>query len=420
MSRVDLLAGIRIVDLSMGWAGPLATRHLADMGAEILKVESCQRADWWRGWETSQAWVDDDMAEKAVPFNTVNRNKLDITLDLTREEGVDLLKRLVAQADAVIENFSGGVLPKLGLDYGVLKAVNPELIMVSMPAFGSTGAWKDYRAYGSTVEQASGLPHLHGRSEDPPVMLHVAYGDPVAGVNGAAALLIALRHKKRTGQGQYIDLSQPQCLFPLGAHGIIEQSVTGEAPARLGNRHASFAPHGVFPCTVGPGTGGQAPGEDQWISIQVFNEAQWQALQRLAAPALDDFGDTADRLANVDALESALSSWTASHNREALMQLLQQEGVPAGAVRGANELVHDRHLQSRQFWQTLGRAFVGPMPHPSVAYREGAAPYPLQAPAPTLGQHNQQILTDLLGLGTSELHQLAEQGVIGEKPIIQG
>ena len=179
MSRPDLLAGVRVVDLSMGWAGPLAARHLADMGADVIKVEGCVRFDWWRGWEATQEWINEGGAEKSSAFNTVNRNKRDLTLDLATPTGVALLKRLVAISDVVVENYSAGVLPKLGLDYPVLAEVNPEIVMISMPAFGSDGPWQGYRAYGSTVEHASGLPHLSGNPDDPPTMVHVALGDSV-------------------------------------------------------------------------------------------------------------------------------------------------------------------------------------------------------------------------------------------------
>ena len=265
------LHGVRVVDLSMGWAGPLAARHLVDMGAEVIKIESCERFDWWRGWEATQEWIDSNAAEQSASFNTVNRNKLDVTLDLMSPDGKDLLKRLVAIADVVVENYSAGVLPKLGLGYEALKAVNPELVMLSMPAFGTNGPWSAYRAYGSTVEHASGLPHLNGEADWPPTMVHVAYGDAVGGLNGAAALLTALRHRRRTGEGQYLDLSQSEGLFPLGIHGILHQSVLGRPPARTGNRSPDCAPHGVYP----------ARGQDQWVVIQVLTEPQWRALRGL-------------------------------------------------------------------------------------------------------------------------------------------
>ena len=200
----DLLSDLRIVDLSMGWAGPLAARHLADMGAEVIKVEGCSRFDWWRSWEATQEWIDDNGAEKALPYLYANRNKLDITLDLETKQGRELLLQLISQSDGLIENFSGGTLPKLGLTYQEIRKANEQIVMLSMPAFGSDGPWAEFRAYGSTIEQSSGLPHLNGRPEDPPTMQHVALGDSIAGLNGAAAMLTALTHKQRTGEGQFI------------------------------------------------------------------------------------------------------------------------------------------------------------------------------------------------------------------------
>lgn len=210
----------------------------------------------------------------------MNRNKLDVTLDLAHPEGVALLKRLVATADAVIENYSSEVLRKLGLDYSVLKEVRPGLVMLSMPAFGSGNAWSDCRAYGSTLEQASGLPTLTGSPEHPPVMNQTAYGDPIGGFNAAAALMVALLHRQRTGEGQNIDLSQVECMLPLVAPGLIEQSALGALSPRIGNRHRVFVPHGCFRCA----------GDDAWVAVAICDDGQWQATcgllgrEDLAAP----------------------------------------------------------------------------------------------------------------------------------------
>jgi crotonobetainyl-CoA:carnitine CoA-transferase CaiB-like acyl-CoA transferase len=193
------LQGIRVVDLSMGWAGPLCGRHLADNGAEVIKVESCRHFDWWRGWEATQAFIDDNGAEKSAAFNMVNRNKFGITLDLLRPMGNALLKRLVGLCDVVIENYSGGVLPKLGLDYPALRAVKPDLIMMSMPAFGATGSWRDYRAYGSTVEHASGLPHLNGAPEWPPSASHRRGPVPRSVPGGVPVPARGPRHSRTVG-----------------------------------------------------------------------------------------------------------------------------------------------------------------------------------------------------------------------------
>lgn len=403
------LEGIRIIDLTMGWAGPLATRNLADMGADVIKVESCERFDWWRSWEATPEWIADDGAEKSNQFNMVNRNKRAITLDLEQAEGRRLLLELVATANAVVENYSGGVLPKLDLGYEVFRRARPDIVQLSMPAFGSTGPWRLFRAYGSTVEQSSGLPHLHGYPEDPPTMLHVAYGDAVGGLNGAAALLTALRHQRRTGEGQFVDLSQAECLFPLAAHGILEYAASGLPPPRLANRSSRQAPHGVYPCASPAGT------SDSWLVIEVETEAQWQSLAR-RIPGLDGFGDLADRLARADELDEVIAAWTRRRPARTAMDELQAHGVPAAATNAMRDLISEPQLQSREYWQWLDRAVVGRQPNPSPPYRAGSAPIAIREPAPTMGQHNREVLGGILGLSEAQLAELEAAGVIGRKP----
>ena len=405
MSRSNLLSGIRIVDLSMGWAGPLATRHLADMGAEVIKVESCVRFDWFRGWEASQRWIDENGAEKHPAFNSMNRNKLDVTLDLSRERGRDLLLDLVAVSDAVIENFASSVLPKLSLGYDVFKSVKPDIVMVSMPGFGTTGPWRDYRAYGSTTEQAAGLPHLSGPPDAPPMMIHIALGDAVAGLNGAAAVLVALRHLKRTGKGQFVDLSHAECLLPLAAHGIAEQALCGSPPPRLGNKSRYLAPHGTYPCL-----------DEHWIVVQVQNEKQWIGMRRLLGDALAEFGAVDDRLERSDELDAAIAAWTSERSADEAMGLLQGAGVAAAAVRRSDELTQEPQLKARGFWTFMEREFLGEVPHPAAAYRADGKPLEIGWPAPTLGQHNREVLGGLLGLTDSELAVLERERIIGNKP----
>lgn len=406
------LQGIRIVDLTMGWAGPLATRHLADMGADVIKVESCERFDWWRSWEATPQWIADDGAEKSAQFNMVNRNKRAITLDLEHPRGRQLLLDLVATANAVVENYSGGVLPKLRLGYQVFREARDDIILLSMPAFGSTGPWRLFRAYGSTVEQSSGLPHLHGHAEDAPTMLHVAYGDAVGGLNGAAALLTALRHQRRTGAGQQVDLSQVESLFPLAAHGILSHAASGRAPPRQGNRSAAMAPHGVYPCAASQA---RPDAPDEWLVLEVQNEPQWQALCELA-PSLAGFGNLADRLARAAALDEAIAAWTRPRSAHELMTRLQQRGVPAAATHAASTLMADPQLLARGYWQWLERAVVGNQPNPSPPYRPGPEPIAIRQPAPTMGQHNREVLGDILGLDEAAIADLERTGIIGWKP----
>ena len=252
------LEGLRIIDLSMGWAGPVCTRNLADLGADVIKIEACGYPDWWRGVDNRAETVTQRLYEKSSRFNIMNRGKRAITLDLTVPDGVALAKALVKDADAVIENYSAEVLRKFGLDYAELTKVNPSLVMVSMAAFGASGPWRETRAYGSTLEQGSGLPSVGGRAQDPPMMNHLAYGDAVGGLNACSAMLVALLHRRETGEGQFIDLSQVQCMLPFTAAWAIEQSANGKVTPRAGNRHPSFVPHGVFP-SAGTDNGCRSP-----------------------------------------------------------------------------------------------------------------------------------------------------------------
>ena len=403
------LLGITIVDLSMGWAGPVATRNLADLGATVIKVESCKRFDWFRSWEATQEWIDDDGAEKTMRFIWLNRNKMGVTIDFESLEGRDLLMNLINKADAMVDNFPVGVLSKLKLDYDHLREINPTLVMLSMPAFGSTGPWAKFRAYGSTIEQAAGLPHLLGDEEQPPTMQHVAFGDAIAGVNGSAALLSALYHKKRTGCGQFVDLSQAECVLPNGIHGILWQSVYGQAPPRIGNINKDYFVQGVFRCR----------GDDQWILIQIKMHDDF----RRACEILNGLGNLcpADQSAsNGDATETfdVLTTWASAREASVLMQELQSVGITAAKLNGPADILSDPHLSARGYLQYLKRDFVGRQPHPSAPWRQGFKPLRVRLPSPTLGEHNKDIFCGILGLSEQEFESLQEAKIIGNKPCL--
>jgi crotonobetainyl-CoA:carnitine CoA-transferase CaiB-like acyl-CoA transferase len=401
------LKGLRIIDLSMGWAGPVCTRNLADLGADVIKIEACGYPDWWRGVDNRAETVTQRLYEKSSRFNIMNRGKRAITLDLTVPDGVALAKALVKNADAVIENYSAEVLRKFGLDYAELTKVNPSLVMVSMAAFGASGPWRETRAYGSTLEQGSGLPSVGGRAQDPPIMNHLAYGDAVGGLNACSAMLVALLHRRETGEGQFIDISQVQCMLPFTAAWAIEQSANGKVTPRAGNRHPSFVPHGVFP----------SAGTDKWVSIAVTDEGMWPALARLIG--LDDpaLATAAARRAQEDRIETAIAAWTAERSPDEAMEVLQKSGVAAGAVRHPMELLDDPHLKARGFWQWIERAYVGRHPQPSPPYRDEDSPIAVRTPAATLGQYNEEVLGGLLGLSKAELERLARDSVIGSEAL---
>jgi crotonobetainyl-CoA:carnitine CoA-transferase CaiB-like acyl-CoA transferase len=403
------LQGLRIIDLTMGWAGPSATRQMGDLGADIIKVESCQYPDWFRGTDPRGPYFPEKTYEKTYWFQMENRNKRGITLDLTTPVGLSLLKRLLESADAVIDNYAADVLPRLGLDAATMLKINPRLVVVTMPAFGMTGGWSGVRAYGSTLEQACGLPSVTGREGDPPTMLHAALGDPVGGINAAAALLIGFMHRKNSGEGQHIDLSAVEAMLPLVAPSIIEQSATGRTGPRIGNRHPVYVPNGCFPCL----------GEDQWITLAIRNDAEWRALceimHRADLAADRGLASAEGRRAEEDRIEVAIRQWTNTVRPDLAMVTLQAAGIAAGVARLPMDLPADPHLIKVGHWQSVDRPFMGPHLLPSVAYREAGAtlPYAIESLAPTLGQHNEEVLCGVLGLDADQVAQLRDDGVIG-------
>lgn len=403
------LQGVRIVDLTMGWAGPSATRQLADLGADVIKVESIQYPDWFRGTDTRPPYHEEKTYEKTHWIQVMNRNKRGITLDLTSDEGRLLLTRLLQTANAVIDNYAADVLPRLGFGPEAMLEINPKLVVVTMPAFGMTGPWANGRAYGSTLEQASGLPTVQGFEHDPPSMSHIAYGDPIGGLNGATSLLLGLMHQRNTGEGQHIDLSQVQCVLPMAAPSIVEQSATGTTTPRIGNRHQHYVPQGCFP----------ALGEDQWITISVRNDDDWQALckaMRRPDLAADPQLKTAQgRRRHEDMIEAEIAKWTSIVRPDSAMVKLQALGVPAGIAKVPMDLAHDPHLLAVGHWQAVDKDFVGPHLLPLNAWREGDAerPPPVRSLAPTLGRDNHDVLREVLGLSDAELKVLQEREVIG-------
>jgi crotonobetainyl-CoA:carnitine CoA-transferase CaiB-like acyl-CoA transferase len=407
------LEGIRVIDFSMGWAGPICTRTLADLGADVIKIEAIQYPDWWRGVDRRPAYVLDKQYEKTVRYCIMNRNKRGITLDLTRDQGLNLAQRLAADADLVVDNYSVEVLPKLGLGYDVVSKLNPKLVMMSMSAFGAGSVHRDCRAYGSTLEQGSGLPSVVGDANGPPVMSHTAFGDAVGGLNGCAAALTALIHAKLTGQGQFIDLAQIECMMPFAAPWIVAHSIDGKPPVKYGNRHPDFVPHGCFRCA----------GEDNWIVIAVSGDAMWPKLATLLGRA-DWAADAAlataaGRRIIEGEIEAAITEWTRAHTPDEAMAALQAAGIAAGVARLPIELLSDAHLKARGFIQEIDRAYIGLHPQPSLPFREGDTPLAIRSAPPTLGEHNHEILAGLLGLSADEIDQLTRDGIIGTEMLME-
>ena len=371
-----LLNGIRVIDLTRVWAGPLVARILADFGAHVVKVSDPRTPiDRTRG-------VD----------NKHNRNKDSLALRLDLPEGRDAFLELAAVSDIVIESFRPHVMNNFKLDYESLRRVRPDIIMCSISGYGSQGAAAEFPAYGTSVESITGVPSLMGYEGEMPMTSGIAYPDPVTGMNAAAAIMTALRHRTSTGQGQYIDLALaegPVCQIGeyIGAY-----AHNGTQPARSGNSHYKHAPHGVYPCL----------GDDRWLAIAVTCEEQWHALCRVmgASRLLDDgrFRVEVARKTNEAALNDIISSWTEQRDAIETMHALQGAGVPAGAVHRSVDMLNDPHLRERDFFVTLDEKDVGCKTYPGQAIITDGLPKQNWRASVPLGEHNEFVLCDLLGL----------------------
>ena len=404
------LQGITLVDFAMGWAGPLASRLMADLGAEVLKIEAGRYPDWWRGMNWTPEFIDGQQYELATIFCGLNRGKQGVSIDLTKPAGRALALTLVARADAVVENQAAGVMQKFGLDFDALRAARPDVVMASMSAFGTGNAWSDTRAYGSTLEQGSGLPSLTGWPQHAPTMTHLAHGDPVGGLFGCAALLTALVHRRRSGQGQYLNLSMVEAMLQLTTPGLLTHQVAPAAALRRGNRRDSMAPHGFYP----------AAGNDQWLAVSVDSVAGFSALAHAIgqyAWADDPLLQTlAGRQAQEDTIDAAIASWSRQHTPEQAAVLLQAAGVAAAPLVHADTLANDAHLIAADYFIDLQRAVSGPQRQGGLAIRQAGQRLGARQAAPLLGEHSWPVLQRHAGLSRTQFDALVEQGVISLSP----
>jgi crotonobetainyl-CoA:carnitine CoA-transferase CaiB-like acyl-CoA transferase len=404
-------AKLSVLDLSMGWAGPLVGQMFAEMGAMVIKVEDTHHFDWWRG-SLSMAPPEMQPIERAAVFNTANRGKRGVTLDLASARGIEILKRVIEVSDILVENFSPGVIGRLGLGYDSLRAINPRLIMISMPSFGSDGPECNARGYGNTVEAMAGVTGLTGYhdGDGQHYTLSNALGDPVGGLHGVFALMVALRERERTGRGQLIELAQVESLIPFVGEAILDFQFTGKVPAARGNRHREHAPHGIYRCA----------GDDNWIALACETDDQWRSLARaigIERLAHDKrFADASARKANEDALDAELSRAFCSINADDCIARLRDAGVIAAPVNSAPAVMADPQIQSRDYFVAIDRAVVGTHLYPGAVARIPDTPLRADAPAPLLGEHNLKVFAELLGMSEGDIAELERSGVIGSNP----
>jgi crotonobetainyl-CoA:carnitine CoA-transferase CaiB-like acyl-CoA transferase len=371
---------------------------------------AAQQAERW--WETSPS------------FAGTNRNKLGITLDLRQPRGVELLKRLVAIGDVVVENYTPRVMGNFGLAYEQLREIQPRIIMASLPAYGSTGPWSDYSGFAFPVEEMAGFPQLTGYAGDGvPRRWGNAAADAIAGLHGAYAILAALEHRRRTGEGQQFDLSQVETLTSFHGEPILDYQVSSRLPRLRGNRHDVYAPHGLYPCRAGNGAEPHAASavDGPWVAISVTNERQWRSLCQCIGESgwLEDgrFSDPASRHRHQDALDEGIARWTSARDRLDVMRALQAAGVPAMPVMSSEDLLDDEHLRARGYFQSTSRPEIGSHTHGLLWAHFSRSPIELKHPAPTLGQHNADVFAGLLGLSHAEIDDLLSQQVAGQTPV---
>lgn len=414
------LTGLRILDMTQVAVGPYATLLLGFMGAEVIKVESCARMDLSRGSARPRPggeglYPGGEPGER--PWNRAgyyvhrNGNKRSLTLDVTTARGKELCLRLVALCDVLIENYRASVMERLGLGYDVVSQVNPRLIYVKISSQGATGPEKEYASLGSTLEQTAGLASITGYADGKPLMTNETYPDPVVGLLAVGAVMAGLRQRRKTGKGTCIDLAQREVTAMLLGEALVDYAYTGRVAQPLGNRHPLCVPQGVYPCQ----------GEDMWLAIAVGSDAEWQGLcQAIGQPTLAHdprFATFLARHQHQEALDSILTAWTQTQEHYQAMHLLQAHGVPAGAVLTGGETLVDPHLVARGFWDVVDHPEVG-------TYRQVTTPWHLSRsarqatqPAPALGEHNQYVLGELLGLSHAEMAALEAQGIIGTRPV---
>lgn len=420
------LEGIRVLDLSRVFAMPYCGAYLADMGAEVIKVETHhnQFVDTTR--TLNGPYPDNEPGElyweRGGTFHTLNRGKISVTLDLRSAEALEVLRRLVSVSDIVLENFTPRVMRRFGLDYANLKQVKPDLIMVSNTGYGHSGPWSDFGSMATALEPTHGTGAFMGYLDvDPggrslpgtvPNKIANSYTDFLASWTAQLAVMASLIHRARTGQGMWIDLAMYQVGVSFVGEGVLDFAFNGRRVRRMGNRHETMAPHGCYPCM----------GNDQWAVIAARDDGEWRALcDAMGMPELANdarFTNPTERYVNQDALDAIISGWTRGRNKYLVMDILQKAGVPAGPVLDGRDLLADRHFGSRGYFEDVEHdpaTGLGRQKYVSRGWRMSGNDIGIRKPAPMLGEDNQYVLSRVLGLSGSDIAKLEESDAVGRK-----
>ncbi len=405
-----VLNGVRIVDLSTAWAGPLGTQILADLGAQVIKIESPDYPDVFRMSELASTGHA-DLFEWGPFFHACSRNKTSVSLDLRGQEGRAVLRDLVAVSDVVLDNFSARVMRNWGLGHEELLRINPRVIAVSEPGFGLSGPYENFVCYGEPLEAIAGLTGLNGYRGEGPMRTGMAMIDAAAAFHAAMLVIAALIERRRTGRARSIEISQFEVGCRLIAEEVLAASLDLEPPERRGNRDPRFAPQGCYPCA----------GDDAWVMISVRSDAQWTALAALLGDALaaDPALATLDgRRRDHDRIDAAIAAWTRGRSRYEAMHACQAAGIAVAAVLNPPDVVTDPHLLARGFIARVDHPVTGTDTIPGPSFHLSRTPLAVRSPAPRFGEHTDPVLRDLLGRSDAEIARLRAAGIVGRLPRI--
>ena len=418
------LNGIRVIDLSRVFAMPYVGAFLADLGAEVVKIDTHHAAFVDTTRTLTGPYPDNqpgsDYWNRAGTFQTLNRGKLSVTLDLRSQRGMDILLDLISVSDIALENFTPRVTRRFGLDYPCLREVRPDLILVSNTGYGHSGPWSDFGAMASALEPTHASGAYMGYPEEgadgnpigsaTPNKIGNSYTDFLACWSAQLAIMAALIRRARTGDGVWVDLAMYQTGVSFFGEGLLDFAHNGRRVRRLGNRHESMSPHGCYPCL----------GKDKWIVLSVRDDVDWVALcNSIGQPhlAIDRrFSDPVARHRNQQAIDELVSSWTGTHTQDEAMGKLHAKGIPAAPVLHAGQLLKDPHLQDRGFFEQVEHApssGLGKREYLGRGWRFSGSDAWMHGPAPDLGEHNGLILEGLLGMSGREIDRLGEEDVIG-------
>ena len=407
-------AGLRVLDLTAFWAGPLCTHVLAMLGAEVLHVESTARPDGTR-MLAGIRFSEPDWWEQSGIFSGLNAGKQSVTLDLATDRGRELLRRLVATCDVLVENSTPRVLEQLGLDLDAVRAERPDLVAVRMPGFGLEGPWRDHPAFAFVIEDAAGLTWMTGHPDRPPVSPYTA-GDSNAGLHALCGLLLALEHRRRTGEGTLVEAAMIDAALNVAAEQVVEHSAYGALLGRDGNRGPAAAPQGLYLAADVDDQGGR----DTWVAIAVATDEEWLALRdALGQPPwamAPDLEGAAGRRARHDELDEHLGAWCATRSAADVVAQLWPAGVPVARVVQPHEQGELEQLQARAYFESIDHPITGLARHSTLPFRSSRGPDRIhRGRAPLLGEHTDEVLR-ALGVTDDELASLEADGVIGRAP----